>query len=348
MTRHLYIHVPFCQQICSFCDFKRIKTNEYETMSTYVNNIIKQVSYTSVYKQYQTIYLGGGTPNHLPNELLAKLLNHLSKFLANEYEFSIECNPDLITHEQAKIFSENKINRVSLGVQSTNNDILKQMNRTHTILDCKKAIQALNGVGINNINCDFIYDLPNTSEQDLINAVNFIANNEIVHASFYALEIKENAILNKQKYKLNLENQENKMVLLHSLLAKAGYQRYEISNWVKNKQFVCKHNLAYWLSHDWKALGYGACGFENHYNYKVMGFINKEEVVDCNKLSEKDYYFQILMMGLRLVDGLNLDIEKYKNAFNFFKEKLTNCQVINNHLQANNIDLLDDVLINLL
>lgn len=318
-------------------------------MSNYVDKIIRHVKYTSQYKQYKTIYLGGGTPNHLPDNALEKLLLNLQMYLDDDYEFSIECNPDLITDQQVQIFKKCGINRVSLGVQTTNDFILKKMHRTHTINDVIKAIKKLQHVEIMNINCDFIYDLPGVTNEDIITSVNLIKNHNIPHASFYALEIKTNAILNKQHYVLDVENQEDKMLFLQKLLKDYGYQRYEVSNWVLNKKDVCQHNLAYWLSHDWKAIGYGGCGFENQNRYEILGNINNFYVSKCEKLSQSDYYFQILMMGLRLSDGLDLNQDIYYQAFDFYKDKLINYTIDdNNHLKANNIDLLDDILVELI
>ena len=135
MTKHLYIHIPFCHQICKFCDFKRIKTlNNDKRMKNYVDKVLTEVKESSCLNQYKTIYLGGGTPNFLDNKLLNKLLSNLKKYLSNKnYEFTIECNPDLITSEQAIIFKKNKINRVSIGVQTTNNqrkEILEKENNS--------------------------------------------------------------------------------------------------------------------------------------------------------------------------------------------------------------------------
>lgn len=350
MTKHLYIHIPFCHQICKFCDFKRIKTlNNDKRIKNYVDKVLAEVKESSCLHQYKTIYLGGGTPNFLDNKLLNKLLSNLKKYLSNKnYEFTIECNPDLITSEQAIIFKKNKINRVSIGVQTTNNQILKLMNRTHTIDDVINAINILRKNNINNINCDFIYDLPNLKNIDILNAFNFIKNNKIPHVSFYSLEIKNNSILKHENYQINQLDQENKMTYLQFLLNKSNYKRYEVSNWAISKQFQSKHNLAYWQTKFWKGIGYGAAGFENLINYQIQGSIEKYYLVKENKLTIHDYYFQIIMMGLRLKNGLDLKIKRNFLAYKYFENKLTNCTIKNNFLICNNIDLLDDLLINLI
>lgn len=350
MTKHLYIHIPFCNQICAFCDFKRIKTNEYEIMSNYVDKIIRQVQLTSKFNQYETIYLGGGTPNHLPDDLLTKLLKILKMYLTSDhYEFTIECNPDLITNSQAQIMVDNGINRISLGVQTTNDKILKAMHRTHTIADVEQAIRNLLAVDITNISCDFIYNLPNSTLQDLNNDLEFVNKHKLKHVSFYALEIKDNAILNRDHYKINEDDQDEKLLFLETKLKQLGYHRYEVSNWVSSLEYMSQHNLAYWQTKDWKAIGYGGCGFENGQAYEIGGSIKNFYVTNVNKLSLSDYYFQVIMMGLRLVNGIDLNKPINLAAYNFFKDKLTDVTVTkNHHLKVQNVDLLNDVLIKLI
>ncbi|MDE7221854.1 MAG: radical SAM family heme chaperone HemW, partial [Ureaplasma sp.] len=306
LTKHLYIHIPFCASICKFCDFQRIKTNDDKLIENYVSEIIREIKLTSFKKQYKTIYLGGGTPNFLSNNCLNKLLSFLREYLDDKYEFTIECNPDLITLEQVLIFKKNKLNRISLGVQSTNNEILKQMNRTHTIEDVVHAIKLLKENGIKNISCDFIYNLPNETMNDLLNIKKFIKNYQIKHVSIYSLEIKQNAILNKEKYKISNEIEEDKLSLIKEMMFDLGYKRYEVSNWSIENNYSY-HNLAYWKTDEWKAIGFGSHGFENETIYQIGGSIKKFYVNQLEKLTLKDYYFQILMMGLRLESGINLD-----------------------------------------
>ncbi len=347
LTRHLYIHIPFCAQICKFCDFKRTKTNDVEMMEKYVNKIINQVKFSSFKKQYKTIYLGGGTPNLLPNKCLEKLLSFLSQYLDDKYEFTIECNPDLINSHQVEIFKKSKLNRISLGVQSTNNSILKEMNRTHSIEDVNKSINLLKDFGIDNISCDFIYNLPNETYEDLLNIKKFLSKHKIKHVSIYSLEIKENAILNKEKYKISNEIEEKKFSFIKKMMTELGYIRYEVSNWSIGQNYS-KHNLAYWKSDSWKALGFGSHGFEHKTIYQIGGSPKNFYVNKIENLSQKEYYFQILMMGLRLESGIDLSINKNMEAYLFFKDKLKNVSIIDNYLKANNIDLLDDILINLI
>lgn len=350
MTKHLYIHIPFCKNICTYCDFVRIKTYDTNLIANYCNEIIKQVKLASNLEQYETIYIGGGTPNYIPDSILEMFLFELSKYIdySSEYEFTIECNPEFLTSNQAKIFHKNKINRVSIGGQILNNKILKLLNRNHNKLDIVNAIKNCYNNNINNISVDFIYNLPFMTIQDIDDIFDFIKLYKIPHISFYSLELKENSILNKKKYKLNIEKDEQQFIYIKSKFEEINYQRYEISNWALNEQYLSKHNLAYWNSKSWKAIGSGAHGFEYQKIYKINKDNKNKYNIEIDPMNLKDYYFQIIMMGLRLSKGINISIEPYKSAYNFFKDKIKNCTIDNNYLKCNNIDLLDDLLLNLL
>lgn len=349
MTKHLYIHIPFCKNICTYCDFRRIQTSNFELVKKYCDDIINQLKFSSFKNQYSTIYIGGGTPNYIPNEILDYFLNEIKYFLNIniDYEFTIECNPEFLTISQAEIFAKNFINRVSIGAQILNPKILKIINRKHSIDDIKNAIHNCRLNNINNINLDFIYNLPYMKNLDIDNIIEFIKSNKIPHISFYALELKENSILTRKKHVLNELLDEEQFFYIKESLEKIGYKRYEISNWSMEEKYNSKHNMAYWLSESWKGIGDGAHGFENNIIYKINMNKNKYDI-ELEKLNKKDYYFQILMMGLRIIDGINLNIPKYNNAYIYFKNKIKNCIIVNNKLKCNNIDLLDDILIGLL
>ncbi len=348
MTEHLYIHIPFCSNICSYCDFPRLKTNNQDLIKKYLDKLILNLKLTSVKHQYKTIYIGGGTPNYLNEIDLDYLLRNLKQYLnKNEYEFTIELNPELVTKKQVLILARNKINRISIGVQTFNTSILKKMNRNHNKNNVIDAINFLKKSNINNISLDFIYGFNDLKNDDLDESFHFISKYEINHVSFYALEVKTNSILNKQKYRTNEELIEEQLVYIEDNLNELKYLRYEISNWTTNSKYESVHNKAYWLSNDWKAIGYGSSGFENRNVYQNSNNFDSEYLT-FEKITIKDYYFQILMMGLRLNSGIDLSIEKNKKAYEMYQKKITNCQIKNNMLFCDNPNLLNDILINLL
>ncbi len=350
MTKHLYIHIPFCKNICSYCDFCRTKVKRDDNiMSEYVDLVINFVKKESYENQYSSIYLGGGTPNFLPDKLLDKLLSNLKLFLdkTSDYEYCLECNPEFINEEQAKIFLKHGINRVSLGVQSVNNKILKSIGRDHTVEDVQKAINILYKNKITNINLDFLYALPKLTNNDLNEDIKFAIKNNIKHLSFYALEIKEGSLMKKQDILVDEDQAAEQLEFVQKTLAKNKYKRYEVSNWALEPKYESIHNKAYWLTNDWKAIGIGASGFEENVMYKWEGdYLNWKRV--GYKLGLKELYLQVLMMGLRLVDGIDvINNERNSEAYKTYFNDLTNCYIKDGNLKCININLLHESLLNI-
>ncbi|WP_036498591.1 radical SAM protein [[Mycoplasma] testudinis] len=342
--QHLYIHIPLCKTICTFCDFKRELLCAHDPKKVLSYLLRKLKPYQP--KQFKTIYLGGGTPNAFSNEELNSLLKALNPLKDNKCEFTIECNPDLVTPSQVQVLKKNKVNRISLGVQSTNNRILRLLNRLHTIETCSETIKLFQSYGFNNISADFIYALPLMKTVDVINAVKFIEKNNLQHASFYGLDLKPGAILTKQKYKIDLDDEADQLETAVKEFSRIGFERYEVSNWAKQKKYHSQHNLAYWYSHDWVGVGYGAHGFENQVAYEYTGSIQRP-IKTSRKISDKDYYLQVLIMGLRLVDGINIKMEPYKSAYQYYKDKLHFVSIENHQLKCDNINLLNNSLLDL-
>ncbi|MGL4947815.1 MAG: radical SAM family heme chaperone HemW [Mycoplasma sp.] len=350
LTKHLYIHIPFCKNICSYCDFFRMKMDPCdENIKKYIELVKEMVAKESFHGQYETIYLGGGTPNFLSHIILNDLLGFLSNYLnkEKEYEFTIECNPEFLNHEQAMILQNNYINRVSIGVQTTNDQILSKLNRQHSASDAQEAVSNLHSVGIENISCDFIYALEDMNEEDIIDVISFCKKNDIKHISYYALEVKEGSFLAKQDFVVDEEVEANQLEYIASALELNGYKRYEVSNWCTDKKYESKHNKAYWLTSDWKAIGIGASGFENQTIYKYEGtLLNWKKVSE--KLTTADYYLQILMMGLRLVEGIEV-VKNKRNAeaYATFFDDIVHCTIVNHHLVCRNLNLLHETLVNI-
>lgn len=346
-VEHLYIHIPFCQEICTYCDFYRTKTKDPNIINSYVKKIVSEIREDN--NQYKTIYIGGGTPNFLNDKLLNELLSPLKNKLQNNYEFTIEANPEFITRSQIKTLLKNNVNRVSMGVQTTNNNILKLLRRTHNIENVIEAINLLHKHGMKNISCDFIYNLPLLKNSDLEETFSFIEKYKINHISFYSLEIKEGSILNKQKYQINVDKEEHHLEQIKAYFSKLNYYRYEISNWALEPSYYSKHNIAYWDLKDWKAIGISGFGLENNIYYKNNGTIldwKKEET----KWDDNELFENIFIMGLRKINGIDLSFERNKKAYLYLKDKINHDLVVieNNFIRAKNIDLLNDILIDII
>ena len=343
-VEHLYIHIPFCKSICSYCDFVRSVPKCAGDINRYLSNIVKDIKHECKSLKFKTIYIGGGTPNSLNNEQLELLLSCLSKHLAKHYEFTIECNPEFINQSQIDVFKKYKINRISLGVESRNNKILKEFNRKHTNAHVDKAIKLLQKNKLNNISVDFIYGYSKMTIKDIDDDIKFIFDKHIPHVSFYALELKPNSILTKSSYKLDEELAERHLAHIIKKF-KNKYMRYEVSNWCSNKKYQSQHNLAYWNTKPWKALGYGAYGFENMIYYHF----DKDKKIK-KKYSCKEYYQHILIMGLRLVNGFDLKDQDHKKAWDYFKKRINSKLYIekNNNVIVKDINKLDDILIDII
>jgi oxygen-independent coproporphyrinogen-3 oxidase len=214
-------------------------------MKKYIDSLIYDIKTKYSNTKFKTIYIGGGTPNHLPDYLLDALLSQLKMKLKEKCEFTIECNPEQISKNQIKIFKKNAINRVSLGVQTTNDKILKAYNRNHTFADCKKALKRLYRAGINNVSCDFIYGFKEQTNTDIINAIKFIKKFHISHASFYSLELKDNSVISHQNYQLSQDKIEAELKLIIKHMKKLNYHRYEVSSFARHHKYESAHNLAY-------------------------------------------------------------------------------------------------------
>jgi oxygen-independent coproporphyrinogen-3 oxidase len=192
-----------------------------------------------------------------------------------------------------------------------------------------------------------MYGFNEMKKNDITNAIDFIKTYKIKHVSWYALEVKENSLLSQNNYKLNDELIEEQLKLIIKCMSNINLRRYEVSSWSASKNYESIHNKSYWLTKDWRAIGFGGWGLENKVYYQNIGNA-KKWYKQKQTYSTHDYYLHILLMGLRLVDGLDLKIRLYHDAYTYFKDKLKYVCIKNNHLVANNINLLNECLVNLI
>lgn len=346
MTKSLYIHIPFCKSFCSYCDFKR-GLYESKKVDTYLKQVINCLKKKYAKNSFKTIYLGGGTPNCLSDQQLEYLLKNLKNKGDRNYEFTIECNPEFITDKQAEILKRNKVNRISLGIQTLNKDLLKKVNRHNPKPVVEKALTILKKHHFNNISCDLIYGFNNQSNRMIKYDLDFLIKHNIKHISCYSLEVKPHSIFGKQKYQTDDIAIENHLKFIIKYLKQHGYNRYEVSNWAKQNKYQSKHNVSTWLTKPWAAIGYGAHGFENNQYYFYHGTSLKWKL-SSKKLNKKEKYQQVLMMGLRLQRGLNLKNKLYLEAYTYFKKQLESSNLFikqNNYIKCSNLNLLDELLV---
>lgn len=314
-VKSMYVHIPFCKSICSYCDFTKVFYSFlYE--EKYLNSLKEEIKKDNPNK-CNTIYIGGGTPSVLSNNGLERMLSFLSSYLEDEYEFTIEVNPETINEEKVKLFSKYGINRVSIGVESFNDDILLMLSRKHKYEDVKKCVDLLNKYGIINYSFDFIYGIRGLKISHIKNDFKYIDLLNPKHLSFYSLILEDNTCLKAQKY---VEEDEEVVVsqydYIYKELEKRAFKQYEVSNY-SLEGYKSKHNLVYWNAKEYYGFGLGASGYVDGVRYintkNLTKYLNGENVRNKEKLGIQDQKEEYIMLKLRLNEGFCL--EEYKELF---------------------------------
>ena len=317
MIKSLYIHIPFCDNICSYCDFAKVFSSTFSHKS-YLDCLIKEIEEEKIPENsLDTIYIGGGTPSSLSNEELDILLSYLHRRFPDVNEFTLEANPESLTPEKIRTLSLYHVNRVSLGAQSMNDTILSTLNRKHTTQDIMNCVLNLRKNGIKNINLDFIYGFEQMEMKDIDDDISFATGLKIPHLSFYSLQIEEGTLLYNQKARCKNDD-ELRSMYDHILdeLEKKGYRRYEVSNF-SIPGYESIHNQTYWHDEEYYAAGLSASGYvgktrftnTRSMNHYLEGKLNRS-VETIDKAGEE---FEFLMLNLRLVKGFSL--ETFKKRF---------------------------------
>jgi len=326
----LYVHIPFCISKCNYCDFYSITNKKY--IVPYINALCKDVEkYQN--KAFTSVYIGGGSPSLLDMEVITKLFDNINKLnLTGVEEITIEANPSQITVEKLACYLNLGINRISIGVQSFNPKILKNIGRIHTGEDAKKAVKLAKSSGFKNINADLIYGLPGESILDLNEDIKKIVDLDIEHISAYSLMLEENTSLYNliEKNKLNLptdEVVEEMYDIVNQELPKLGYNRYEVSNFAK-EGYECKHNMLYWSDCSYIGVGCAAASLINDIRYKnncsveeyILKISHNIDVNEVEKRTQNDAIFEYIFLSLRKVIGLDKRDFQVKFKANFEKE----------------------------
>ena len=305
----LYIHIPFCNSICPYCDFtKFLKKTNFEDQ--YINELIEDIKKTQIsFFKFNTIYIGGGTPSCLSNENLEKILIECQKLAKKGTEFTIEANPEDLDDEKLNLFKKYGINRISIGIQSFNTDTLKMLGRKS--IDFKSLIKKVKKY-IKNINIDLIYGLPNENIEVLKENLKKFVSLNCSHISIYSLTVNPGTIFFNKHIK-EIDEDQNRLLYdyICSYLKDHGYDNYEVSNFAKNGKYS-KHNINYWKCGNYVGLGAGASGYIDNKRYTNTSNLNKyQEHKDRLSIEEeltKDQQIEeYLMLNLRTKWGLNLE-----------------------------------------
>ncbi len=351
----LYIHIPFCRQKCLYCDFVSYATDDTSIMHRYVKALQNELSIwgaRSSESSIQTIFIGGGTPSVLPVGLISCILNTVydSFDISSNAEITIEANPNTLTPERLKEYSDSGINRISLGVQSANDRILKRIGRIHTFDEAVTTFNLARTYGFHNINIDIMYGLPGQSIDDYIATIDQIASLSPEHISSYSLilepETPLHVLVNNGKrieYTLPNEDDEYGMHIRGADHLKSfGYKRYEISNYAK-PGFECRHNINYWKNGAYIGVGTAAHSAYHDNNAAWVRSCNTDSIeryIDALEnsmlpIKNTDYIplheemFETLMVGFRMTRGIsdadftarfNISVfDAYPNSINTLK-----------------------------
>lgn len=351
-TRSLYIHWPFCPYKCNFCPFVALASQD-QYMQQYHDALIKEIqAFDAVYqgtRQLDTIFLGGGTPSTYPEDLLLDTFGTLRKMFAfqSATEVSIEVNPGTVTKRRLEVWKDVGINRLSIGVQSLNDAVLKRLNRHQTAEDVYRLIDEAS-LYFENLSIDLILGLPEISQDEWKALIKKVMTWPIKHISIYFLTVHEETPLyyKVQTNRISLPSDEYMVNLYYwtiDTLAQHGFEQYELSNFAK-PGYQSRHNTVYWERKPYKAFGLGACSFDGGQRFsnekslmKYIDAITNGEPVEAfsETVSSSQVYLEKLMLGLRrkvgvCVEQLTSDFTPLQKG-QFFKKvvELKEQQLIN-------------------
>lgn len=331
MNPSLYIHIPFCKSKCKYCDFTSFSSMEAYSKA-YIKALCKEIL---SYKEYtfETIFIGGGTPTYLSLEDLSLLLQTIALLKkSTDCEITIECNPGTIDYIKAKLIYDMGVNRVSIGLQSTKDEILKSLGRIHNYEKFLETFNTLRAIGFKNINIDIMFGLPSQKLSDYLDTLEKVVSLNPEHISNYSLIVEENTpfytMLEEGTLALPSEEEEEEMnKASEEILEKYGYKKYEISNYAR-EGYRCRHNIVYW-----RLLEYIGCGVAAHSYIGGKRFSEVCDVIEYIKLREEgkstiesyhinsleDQIEEYMFMGLRMIEGVSMSEFNKRFGFDIFK-----------------------------
>ena len=328
MPKSCYIHIPFCHNICSYCDFCKMYYNK-EFVHKYLKSLDNEIKENYKGDKLNTLYIGGGTPSSLTQEELDILFNTIKTLKLNrKYEFTFECNVKDINEELLKKLKENKVNRLSIGVQSFNKCILDNIGRKE-VPDINKILLAKKY--FKNISLDLMYAANNETITLLNKDLDKYLSLDVNHISIYCLILEDNTILKINNYKEIDDDLSRKMYdNICKRLKENNYIHYEISNFAK-KEYESKHNLTYWHNKEYYGFGLSASGFINNKRYEntrnLNKYINGSYLLEEHTLTKKEDMENEMILSLRTLKGINKNdfYKKYKRQIKdvFNVEKLS-------------------------
>ncbi len=336
MASSVYIHIPFCQQICYYCDFNKFMMDR-QPVDQYLDYLEKEIVESlkkNPISDLKTVFVGGGTPTALTlpqTERLIEIINNQIIKGKKEIEMTFESNPNEISKEKLQILKDGGVNRISFGAQTFDEGLLKKIGRTHSPNEIEEAIQTAKEVGIDNINLDLMYALPGQTMEQFVDSLDKAMKLPIQHISAYSLIIEPKTVfyieMNRGKLKPAPEEDEAAMYdFLMKYLEEKGFHQYEISNFEKNG-LESKHNLVYWNNEEYFGFGAGAHGYINGIRYSNAGPLKKYfqlindtgvPIVHEHTVTKQEKMEEEMFLGLRKMKGVSEKKfqEKFGSNFN--------------------------------
>ncbi len=311
----LYLHIPFCHARCGYCDFVTF-TGKEDRINTYVADVVREMALYAprVTGDVSTVFFGGGTPSVLEASHLKSIFDGMHRHftIAPSAEITLEANPESVTPEKACAWREVGINRLSLGLQSFDDTLLKAMGRLHTAEEFRQAYQTVRAAGFDNVSIDLIYGFPNQTLDGWKDTLRQAIELHPEHLSLYALKVEEHTPFFKEGATVDEDLQASMYAAAREFLPAQGFEQYEISNFARPGK-GCAHNLIYWRQQDYLGLGVGAVGcvgdvrWENEKN--LVSYHDALAQGQLPRLTEEELdpetrQFEHLMLGLRLREGI--------------------------------------------
>lgn len=323
----VYVHIPFCSKKCYYCDFVSYAGKKNQ-IPQYIEALKKEIDFYDFNKYIvDTIYIGGGTPSFIDSTYIVQILEKIPH--TPDTEITIELNPGTVDEDKIKDYKKAGVNRLSIGLQSTDDEVLKTIGRIHSYKQFLETYQIARKVGFKNINIDLMLALPKQTHKVLTESVNKVIKLNPEHVSIYSLILEENTKLKElvEEGKIHLCNDDDERKMYWSIkkqLEKAGYIHYEISNFSK-PDYQSRHNTDCWEQKQYIGLGAAAHSFINKVRYSNIASIEEYEKniekgkfldnqVQEEKLTKEAEMNEYMLLGLRKLDGIS--ISKFKEKFN--------------------------------
>ena len=336
----IYVHVPYCKKKCIYCDFYSV--TDISTQEEYFSSIIKQIKKVKNRSNIKSIlvdsiYFGGGTPSYVKPKYILDIISAIKQTftVSKNCEITLEMNPGTVTGSSLSQYKAAGINRLSIGLQSANDDELEMLSRIHTKDKFEETFALCRIEGFDNINIDLMYALPNQSEEKLVKSIKYVTSLNPEHISLYGLKVEpETPLASNTKLVSQIPDEDTQysmFVKARDILEKNGYEQYEISNFAKPGK-ECIHNLKYWHSEEYLGFGASASSFFNNELYTYVKDINTiistpldivQTICSTEDLSSiKEQAKQYLMLAFRLSEGINIETYKKRFGLDFEEEYL--------------------------